>query len=85
MITPSLVVVGMLSSIVTELLKLIPILRTNSMTKAGTAIVVVAIGVYIQSGDISFDGLMGALAFSLITYKAIVQPITVTLDSKSQE
>lgn len=67
------VLVGSLSAVVTELLKLIPWLNQNSITKAATSLVVCFVGTFLftphNPGDYAT-----VITSSLVAYLAIVQP-----------
>ena len=84
MITPSTAVLGLLVSIITEALKYIPVLSYNALTKALTAIVVLAVGVFVTTGTFDFTTFVGALVFALTSYTAIVQPVAKVTGLRTQ-
>lgn len=75
--------VGVLSSLVAEVLKFIPWLRVNEITVAATAIVVNCIGAYFFTVGDSYSFAQVFIS-SLVTYKALIQPTMTHLGSKSQ-
>lgn len=79
------IVAGIASSIVTEILKFIPFLRSNDITIAIVNILVVAIATYATSGTITFTSFLTALAVSITTYLAAVKPVSVTAGFSSQK
>lgn len=78
-ITLSTFAIGLMASVFTEVLKLVPVLRRNSLSKSLTAIVVVALGTfYVVGFDVSsFDlnTFVSILVFSFLNYRIIVKPI----------
>lgn len=89
-ITLTPVVLGAVSSVVTEIFKYVPFLNKTPLTRAITAIVVVIVAVFV-SGAVSFTDWQSflvvfsqSLVFALASYKTIVQPVSVSLESKPQ-
>lgn len=78
--------VGLMASIVTEALKMIPFLRSNDIYKAGTAIVVMFVGTFVYLGG-SFDltTFFNIAIFSFLNYKMIVQPLAGAAQLGSQK
>lgn len=78
-LTPA--VIGIVSSILTEILKLIPWLNKNNLIKSITTIVVIVIAVFISYGGNITDWKQAsviffqAVVYALTSYKMIVQPI----------
>ena len=85
MISPSIAVLGLLTSIIAELLKLIPWLNKNAITSSLTAIIVLAIGTVVATGTFDFTTFIGGLVFALTSYKAIIQPIATVAGSPTQK
>lgn len=87
-ITLSVFVIGLMSSFLTEVLKFIPLLRKNALSKSLTAIVVVALGTLYSVGfDVSawnWSIFVSVLMFSFLNYRIIVKPITTTMSLKTQ-
>ena len=78
--------IGLMTSIVTELLKNIPILRSNDIYKAGTAIVVMAVGTVIYlGGGWDITTFFNVAIFSFLNYKMLVQPLAATANLGSQK
>ncbi len=75
-------VIGAVSSVVTEILKYVPFLNKNNVTKSLTTIVVIIVAVFIsEGGKVSDWNQAGnifaqAVVYALTTYKMLVQPIT---------
>ena len=85
-LTLSAAVTGLVSSIISEVFKLIPVLRANELTTALVAIVVVAVASWIENGlTWSWANFFACLAFALVTYKSFVQPAAKFAGSASQE
>jgi hypothetical protein len=80
-----IIAVGAASSLVTEVLKLIPFLRSNAITIAVTNIVVVAAGVYLTSPKFDLISFVEALGVSIATYLAAVKPLATQTGSRSQD
>lgn len=85
MITPSTAILGLLTSIVAEILKLFPALNKNSVTGSITAIVVLAVGTVIATGKFDLETFIGGLVFALTSYKAVVQPLATSVNSPTQQ
>lgn len=83
--TTDIALVGLASSVVTELFKFIPFLRKNGLTQALTAIVVVVVASFISNGyTFSFDNFVKVLVTALVSYKAVIEPLASTMDTSSQ-
>ena len=85
MISPSTAVLGLLTSIIAEILKLIPGLNKNAITSSITAIVVLAIGTVVATGTFDFTTFVGGLVFALTSYKVAIQPIATVAGSPTQK
>lgn len=83
-------IIGAVSSVVTELLKLIPFLSKNNVTKSLTTIVVIIVAVFISEGGKITDWKQAgvifaqAIVYAFTTYKMIVQPVAKETGSKTQ-
>lgn len=81
----------MISSVVTELLKYIPFLNKNNITKSLTTMVVIVIAVLISEGGKIADwhqaGIVffQAVVYAFTSYKMIVQPMAKSVEMKTQE
>lgn len=81
----SVAVVGLASSVLTELLKLFPFLKQNELMASVTAIVVTAIATYFSTaGDFTWPHFASVLLFAFLNYKIIVQPVAKALVSPTQ-
>ncbi len=71
------IAIGIISSIVAEILKFVPLLRYNELTTALTVIAVNSVGAYFFTfGDwSSFFFVFGS---SMLTYKGFVKPVAKT-------
>lgn len=79
-ISLGVVATGVISSGLTELFKFVPFLSKNSLTKALTAIVVVAVVSFVTNGlTWSLENAIGTLVFSFGTYKAFIEPVRDSL------
>lgn len=80
--------IGLLSSVVTELLKFFPALKANTLTTVATAVIVMTAGTLWSLGfDVSaWDWKLFGEVFvwSFVNYKVIVAPVAATLDSPTQ-
>ncbi len=76
--------VGALTPIITELLKLFPILRTNSLVTSIIAIILVLIGNFLTEGKFTLDSFVASIVIALTTYKMLVQPLAETGGLRSQ-
>lgn len=76
--------VGFLSSLVAEILKFVPVLRTNDLTVALTAIVVDILGAFFLTGG-SMASLPMIILASFASYKLLIQPLASSVSSPSQE
>lgn len=75
-------IIGLLSSVVTEVFKFFPALSSNEVTKVVTAVVVMAVGTLFSIGFnvTAWDwNLFGqVMIWSFVNYKMIVQPMAKT-------
>jgi len=78
-------IIGLAASVITEVFKFIPILRTNALTSAITAIVVLLGLSFAVNQTVTFDGFVVSLVFALTSYKAIVQPVATTMGLSTQD
>jgi hypothetical protein len=78
-------IIGAATSVITELLMFIPLLRRNSLTAAITAIVVLTATSFIVSGKVTIDNFALSLVFALTSYKAVIQPVMTTINSPTQD
>ncbi len=83
--TPEAAIIGAVTSIVTELLKYVPFLNKNSLTRSLTSIVLLVIGNFVVAGKFSLEVFLQSLVFALTTYKLIVQPVADTTGMKTQK
>lgn len=87
-ITLSIFAIGLMSSVLTEALKMVPILRRNTLSKSLTAIVVVVLGTLYAIGfDVSawdWNLFASVLVFSFLNYRIIIKPVTTTMGLKTQ-
>ena len=80
-ITLAPAIIGLVSSVVTELFKFIPFLNKNNITKSLTTIVVIIAAVFISEGgkitDWKYAGVLfsQAVVYALVSYKMFVQPV----------
>lgn len=81
------IVIGSASSLVTQLLKLIPFLAVSPARKAGVAIVVtLAISVFysiIEGATFDIDLVAKSLLATLASYKLVIEPIDKTIGQES--
>lgn len=81
--------IGLASSALTELLKLIPALNSSTIVRALTAIVVmIAVTLFSMGFNlVAFDwAVFGQVViWALVNYKMIVQPVAITVSSPTQE
>lgn len=78
-------VVGVLSAIVAELLKLFPALRSSPLASSATALVVMIVGTYLSLGygwDWTTFGQV--VLYSFASYKILVQPVATSAGSRTQ-
>ncbi len=87
-ITLSIFTIGLMSSILTELFKLIPILSENQLRKALTAITVVVFGtLYALEFNVAawdWSLFINVLIYSFLNYRIIIKPIAKTVGLKTQ-
>ena len=78
-ITLSTFIIGLMASVLTEVFKIIPILRKNALSKSLTAIIVVILGTFYAVGfNVSawdWNIFANVLVFSFLNYRIIVRPI----------
>lgn len=85
------VVIGAISSVVTEIFKFVPFLNSNETTRAITSVVVVVIGVFISIGfsfstwPEFFSTLFQSIVYALASYKVIVQPVATNVGVSTQK
>lgn len=81
--------IGLLSSVVAELFKLIPALTKYESAKVLTAVVVMVAGTLYTIGfDINawnWDLFGQVVIWSFVNYKMIVQPVAADIKSRTQE
>lgn len=76
---------GLASSVVTEIFKFVPFLNKNNLTRSVTAIIVVAVAAWIQSGSLwSWDVIIPTLGFAFLNYKMVVQPLAKVTNIATQ-
>lgn len=89
-ITLAPAIIGAVSSVVTEILKFIPFLNRNNVTKSLTTIVVIIVAVFISEGGNIADWhqagvvFVQAVVYAFTAYKMIVQPVAKESGSKTQ-
>lgn len=84
MIQPSDALLGLCASIITEILKIVPALRTNTLVTSIVAIVVVALGTLVTSGQFTWVSFLNSLAAAFLSYKIVVQPVATASGIKTQ-
>lgn len=82
--TGSDIAVGFGGSVVTEILKYIPALNKNELTRALTAIVVIGLSSFLFNGGWSWTSFANSLVAALVSYKAVVQPVASVSGLKTQ-
>jgi len=75
---------GLLASVLTEIVKLIPAIRGSEIWKSLTAIILVALGAFFTVGW-SWANFFYVLLFAFANYKMIVQPLAAEANLPSQE
>ena len=84
-ITFSLALIGLGTSIINEIIKLVPFVRENDAIKSLVAIIVVAVLAFLTNGfEWSWINFYGVMGFAFLNYKMIVQPVATTLRLASQ-
>lgn len=84
-ITINPAVVGLISSVITEVFKYIPFLRQNALTQAITAIVITGVVAFFANNMVfSLDNVVASLVFALVSYKTLIQPIATTTAMRTQ-
>lgn len=73
--------IGVLSAVITELLKYIPFLNSNSLIKAVTSIVVCVVGALYFTGSQDY---VQVILIAFATYKVLVQPIGQVVGIRTQ-
>lgn len=71
-----LIQLGFISSVVTEVLKMLPMLNKNSFVKSMVAILVTTGVVFVMGSEFTVEAVVMALVVALTSYKMVVQPIT---------
>ena len=75
--------IGILTSAVTEILKLVPALNSNSLVKSVVVFVVALVGTYLF-GTVSGQDYAETLIAAFATYKLLVQPVSSALNLRTQ-
>jgi len=75
--------VGLLASVLTELIKLVPKIGKSDVLKSLTAVILVALGAIVYIGW-SWANFFIVMAFAFVNYKMLVQPVAVAIKSPSQ-
>ena len=76
------IIIGLLSSVATELFKFFPFLGKNELTRAITAIAITVLGTYLLGNGIT--DFPTAITSALVSYKVIVQPLAKSSGIKTQ-
>jgi len=80
MITITTALLGIMSSIFTEVLKVFPKIKNNEILTSLTAIIVVGVVAFFSNGSIlTFESFIEILATAFVSYKLIVQPTINTI------
>jgi formate hydrogenlyase subunit 3/multisubunit Na+/H+ antiporter MnhD subunit len=76
MITITTALLGIMSSIFTEVVKVFPKIKNNEILTSLTAIIVVGVVAFFANGSLlTFESFIEVLATAFISYKMIVQPV----------
>jgi len=85
-ITIALAIVGLGASILTEIVKLVPVVGQSDALKSLIAIIIVAILAFLTNNmEWSWVSFYAVLAFAFVNYKMIVQPVAKTIHLTSQQ
>lgn len=80
-----IVLAGFVSSVVTEIFKLVPFIRDNNIAKAVTVIVVTLVSSFVAEGKFTLEGFVAASIVALTSYRTIVQPVAASTGLRSQK
>lgn len=80
----SVVQVGILSSVLSEILKYVPTINQSPLLRALTALVVCLVGTFLFTGG-GLNNLAGVVVTALATYKALVQPLASSMELRTQK
>lgn len=84
-ITLSLVMIGLGTAIINEIIKLIPQVGQNDAIKSLVAIIVVAVLAFLTNGlEWSWLNFYAVMGFAFLNYKMIVQPAAKAIHLASQ-
>ena len=87
-ITFSEMAIAFMTSGLTELLKMFPILNSKPIYKSLTAVAVVAAAAFYMSGFSiaawDWDKFFTILVFSFVNYKLVIQPVAKSMSLKTQ-
>lgn len=81
----SVVQIGFIASLLTEIFKLFPVLGNNSLTKSLVAIMITTVIVYFYGSEFSTEGIVMALVVALTSYKMVIKPVAKQLDFSTQK
>jgi hypothetical protein len=70
--------VGLLTSILTEIIKIFPAIGDNDFAKSLVAIIVIAIGAFLTVG-LSWVNFFTVMGWAFINYKMLVQPFSAKI------
>ena len=76
--------VGLLTAILTEIIKLFPKIGKSEILKSLVAIIIIALGAVVSIGW-SWTNFYWIMLFAFANYKMIVQPVASTLGLRSQK
>lgn len=80
--------IGLMASVLTEVLKYLPILNSKPIYKSLTAVLVVAAGAFYMSGFSlaawDWERFFMILIFAFVNYKVIVKPVAESMNLRTQ-
>lgn len=76
-------IIGLLTSVFTEIVKFIPKIGQNEFIKSLTAVILVALGAFLTIG-FTWSNFFWVMLFAFGNYKMIVQPVAKALGLPSQ-
>lgn len=82
----SLAQIGVISSIVIELVKFVPAIKRNKVVVGIISLLVTALFVLFTSGvELSLEAMFIAFGTAFLTYKSVIKPVAEQLGLASQE